>query len=62
MTAWIKFTCNALLIASLCLGGVALGAGCHKDSEGDDRGSSAKDYNKEKVQKPIQDKPVGEGE
>ena len=62
MIAWLKYTRTALVIAAVCLGGLSLNAGCHKGDEGEDRGSSAKDYNKEKVLKPIQDKPVGEGQ
>jgi hypothetical protein len=61
MTAWIKFTRNALLIATLCLGGLSFGVGCNKGDEGEDRGASAKQHNKDRYQQPIQDKPVGEG-
>ena len=61
MTAWIRITRSALLIAAICLGGLSLGA-CNKGDEGEDRGASAKQRNKERHTQPIPDKPVGEGE
>jgi hypothetical protein len=61
MTAWLKNTRAAVLIGTLCLGGLALGVGCNKGDEGSDAGDSAKQKNKDRYQKPIQDKPVGEG-
>ena len=61
MTAWIKFTRSALLIATLCVGGLSLGTGCNKGDEGEDRGDSAKERNRDRVRQPIRDKPVGEG-
>ena len=62
MTAWIKFTRNALLIATVCIGGLAPGVGCNKGDEGEDRGDSAKQRNKDRYTQPIPDKPVGEGQ
>ena len=60
MTAWLRYTRAALLIATICLAGLSFGAGCNKGDEGEDRGDSAKDRNRDRV-RPIQDKPVGEG-
>ena len=62
MTAWLKNTLAALLIGTLCLGGLSLGAGCNKGDEGEDRGSTARERNRERVRQPIRDKPVGADE
>ena len=62
MIAWIKFTRSALLIATLCVGGLTTGVGCNKGDEGEDRGASAQQKNKDRYTQPNPDKPVGEGQ
>ena len=61
MTAWMKYTRTAFVIAAVCLGGLSLNAGCNKGDEGEDRGGSAQQKNKDRYSEPIPDKPVGEG-
>jgi hypothetical protein len=61
MTAWLRYTRTALLIATVCLAGLSAGAGCNKGDEGEDRGESAKQRNRERIKEPIRDEPVGEG-
>ena len=61
MTAWLRYTRTAVLIATICLAGLSLGVGCNKGDEGEDRGESAKERNKDRFREPIRDKPVGEG-
>jgi hypothetical protein len=58
MTAWIKYTRTALLTATFCLFGLALGTGCNKGDEGEDRGNTAKERNRNRYREPIRDKPV----
>lgn len=58
MTEWIKYTRTALLAAAVCLGGLSLGTGCNRGDEGEDRGSTAKERNRDRMREPIRDRPV----
>ena len=62
MTAWLKYTRTALLIGTVCLGGLALGTGCNKGDEGEDRGNTAKQRSRDRYREPIRDRPVGADE
>ena len=62
MTAWLKYPRAALLIGTVCLGGLSLGVGCNKGDEGEDRGSTAKERNRDRIRQPVRDRPVGADE
>ena len=62
MTAWLKYTRTALLTAAIGVAGLSLNTGCNKGDDSDDRGGTAREQNKDRYDKPVQDKPVGQGE